>query len=244
MVTTCPADGADVKLRAVFQYTHLGGQFATGNRLEPELAYRASAAFVALASLRRGVLKRSDVSLQAKILSVNSLVFSRMLYGAGTWPPCRSLAILLRPWRSAARAVTSIPFNREISDCDLARLSGLLPLHAELRKRRLAYVGRVLAHSVTAHRALVGAPADQPRSWTILVLHDFGLLRDAGLFFRGPSLATRATRGVGATHPRGPWQVAPYIAIYCFAAVAVWRFPALCGHIALVPPVPAARASP
>ena len=106
-----------------------------------------------------------------------------MLYGAGTWPPCRSLAILLRPWRSAARAVTSIPFNREISDCDLDRLSGLLPLHAELRKRRLSYVGRFLAHSVPAHRALVRATADQPRSWTRLVLHDFGLLRDAGLFF-------------------------------------------------------------
>ena len=73
------------RVRAVASYKHLGVRFQMDADLYHEVQCRSSQARVAYNEIRRSVFRNRAISAQARLQLLNSLVFSKLLYGAGTW---------------------------------------------------------------------------------------------------------------------------------------------------------------
>lgn len=70
------------RVRAVASYKHLGVRFQMDSDLQHELQCRSGQARVAFNELRRPMFRNRAISVQARLQLLNSLVFSKLLYGA------------------------------------------------------------------------------------------------------------------------------------------------------------------
>ena len=84
---TCQSDvGQDFILNVVDKYKHLGGWLNTAAAFDSDIGYKNALMVQAILPLKRKFLHCEDVAMHEKSAVVGSLVLSRGLHIAGTWP--------------------------------------------------------------------------------------------------------------------------------------------------------------
>jgi hypothetical protein len=73
-------------LPVVDEYKHVGSQLASGARLAPEVAQKAAIINTSTTKLRNKVLANPAIAPPIRLQLANSLLFSRALFKAATWP--------------------------------------------------------------------------------------------------------------------------------------------------------------
>ena len=77
-------------LKTVGRYRHLGTMHQSGGGMDQEIKYRCDQAWAAWRPLARQIFKSKYLRVQTRLDLLNSLVFTRLFYGAGSWPILRS----------------------------------------------------------------------------------------------------------------------------------------------------------
>ena len=96
-------------------YKHLGAQVADDGSHEPEHAARTISAAAALRPLQKKVHAAPEISISTKCHLGQSLVLSRLLLYAGTWPEVTAAAlakpnqVFMNLYRSIARRGRHLP---------------------------------------------------------------------------------------------------------------------------------------
>ena len=76
-------------LKTVGRYKHLGTMHQAGGGMDEEIKYRCEQAWAAWRPLARQIFKSKYLRVQTRLDLLNSLVFTRLFYGAGSWPTLR-----------------------------------------------------------------------------------------------------------------------------------------------------------
>ena len=130
------------------KYKHLGVQQMPAGGIWEELRYRVSQARSAFAEARRKIFGSRAIPLRRKALLLNSNVLSKLLLGAGAWPPLRH-----REYRLFAgtiwglyRSVLGVKFQEDqhITSSTCYALLQLPDPDVTLRTSRLSYVAQLL----------------------------------------------------------------------------------------------------
>eukprot|EP00969_Alexandrium_andersonii_P109092 4812959-Alexandrium_andersonii.AAC.1 len=95
-------------LRVVAVYKHMGTVSGAGFSLASEVQARCAAMYDKFAPIRRSVYDSDRIDTQAKLVSVEALLYSRLFYNVGTWGDFSSKeptmrAAYMKPLRVVAR---------------------------------------------------------------------------------------------------------------------------------------------
>ena len=90
-------------LHLVSTYRHVGVQQSFDGSFRCELRHRIAEAWGAFRSARRKIFRNPNIAFGAKQGFLRSLVISKLLYGAGSWPPLRQ-----GEWRSFYSVLLSL----------------------------------------------------------------------------------------------------------------------------------------
>ena len=86
-ITVLREQGGAVKLPVVDSYKHLGVMQAREGNVRPELCQRRAAAWTAFREGRTRLFRCRRVSVSRRGTLLNTLVLSKLFFGAGAWPP-------------------------------------------------------------------------------------------------------------------------------------------------------------
>ena len=78
--------GMDFELRIVPKYKHLGGWLSSASNYDADMAYRGAIMSQAVAPIKKRFLHCPEIEMEEKTHVVASLVLSKGLHMAGTWP--------------------------------------------------------------------------------------------------------------------------------------------------------------
>ena len=134
-------------MKTVGRYKHLGTIHQAGGNMDEELKYRGDQAWVVWRQLSKPVLKNKHLKIKTRLGLLNSLVFTRLFYGAGAWP-------ILGHRQLKRVETTMMKMIREVMDCTTKKggkhwtdrtvlmLAGLPGARARIAKERLTYAKR------------------------------------------------------------------------------------------------------
>ena len=169
------------RVRAVASYKHLGVRFQMDSDLQHELQCRSSQARVAFNELRRPLFRNCAISIPARLQLLNSLVFSKLLYGAGTWyeVPRRVLQKLDSAVMRYYRSIVDNGFWKDGQSTDDAlRAQHRLPtIRVLLAMARLRFLRHVASHDHGYHRDLLLEERKLSKGWLYEVEDDLRWMR-------------------------------------------------------------------
>eukprot|EP00929_Paragymnodinium_shiwhaense_P072595 TRINITY_DN36845_c1_g1_i1.p1 TRINITY_DN36845_c1_g1~~TRINITY_DN36845_c1_g1_i1.p1 ORF type:complete len:578 (+),score=78.72 TRINITY_DN36845_c1_g1_i1:70-1734(+) len=184
-VPSIPVEGPSgvVQLRVVNQYCHLGTMYNRGRTHGPEVRRRRNAAKPMLVALGP-LLRSSYLSVVKKQDLVSSAYLCSLLYNSEVWDALkqRELAALAAEYNAAMKLAygrTYGKIGRGISEAELLS-HGVLPVHYQVRKRRLLFAARVL-QGPTSLKALLQATSYSTKTWPHLIRLDLAWLRESKL---------------------------------------------------------------
>ena len=142
---------ADIKVRVQARYRHLGAIQETGGGMDSELRTRAGMAWGTLRQLQRALLCNRKYQQKTRLRLLETLVFTKLFYAAGSWPPLtrRQLNLVKKPYLLMLRSVTRTHFKGPqpgVTDEKVLALAGFLDVQARLTVERLRYAARVYRH--------------------------------------------------------------------------------------------------
>eukprot|EP00435_Cladocopium_sp_Y103_P029154 s3346_g7.t1 len=81
-----PCADADLRLRCVPCYEHLGAYFTAGGGIGAELRHRGARALQAHHQIRKPILHNRHLTCHARLRLLDALIMPILLHGAGNWP--------------------------------------------------------------------------------------------------------------------------------------------------------------
>ena len=178
----------------VAAYRHLGVMQAPFGALGPELRHRIAQAHGAFQEGRRKIYKNRSITVRRKAFLLNATVLSKLLQGAGAWPPLNQKEqqmVDTAIW-TFSRAILCIP---RYGDQNMTRemccaLMGLFPPDVMLRRARLLYLRQLVASA--PHQLWAVIRADRPYCELLLQDLTWLFLWNAGL--------------IALEHPQQAWE--------------------------------------
>ena len=126
-------------------YKHLGAQFAASHSFEPELRQRIGMAKAAFSKLSRMVLCNQHLPVRLRIQFLQSLVFSKLFYGLGSWdtPSSRQMQRLRTAYQGMLRKTLRLEVDEQITTPQLLVRARAVDVRVRIAIDRLAYARRV-----------------------------------------------------------------------------------------------------
>ena len=168
------------QVRVVPSYKHLGIRFQMDADLEHEIHCRLGQARASFHDIHRPIFKNHHLSEVARIQLLQSLVFSKMLYGCGTWYeiPRRTVQKLESVIMRYFRTILNRGFwNSHITDEQLRGQHHLPTFRLLLATARLRFLSHVAVHEHEYHRELLVAERFYNRGWLYEVEEDLAWLK-------------------------------------------------------------------
>ncbi len=163
-------------LRLVHAYVHLGSVVAAELSLGPKISRRASSANEAYGTLSRQVFGRSDIEIGAKVKAVSTFVDSTLLYNSGPWHAPPSAALLEKARRRVIVRVRGRRHELHSNGSVLYSDADVLGVEDTLRRRRLLYLGRMVACGPSFLHGLDFPSREFKGSWANLLWLDLQTL--------------------------------------------------------------------
>jgi len=178
---TTSTDTHVFRVRAVASYKHLGIRFQMDSDLNHELHCRLGQARMAFNEVRRPIFRNQSISQRARLQLLHSLIFSKLMYGVGTWyeVPRRVLQKLESAVMRYYRSILDAGFWKSDSgtDAELRARHGLPSLRVMLAVARLRYLQHVSRHAHTYHRELLLTERTFDKGWLYEVEDDLDWMR-------------------------------------------------------------------
>lgn len=153
----------------VDSFTYLGCLVDRNGRSEPEVARRIAIARNCMASLDRNIW-RSSISVSTKIRLYSVYVLPVFLYGSETWTMTKAMSAKVDAFDQwCQRRILRIHYSQHVTNTEVRRRTGCLPLSEVIRSRRLRLFGHVaragseMDHCRALHAAIHGPPRDWKR---------------------------------------------------------------------------------
>ena len=128
----------------VDHFTYLGSKVSTSGDGEEEIQVRISKASQAFAALR-GTWRSKNISQKTKIRLFKSNVLSTLLYGAESWKMTKTISHKLEVFQNRClRRILRIYWPQTISNYELRRRTGTVPITQQVQKKRWKWIGHVL----------------------------------------------------------------------------------------------------
>ena len=126
-------------------YKHLGAQFAASHSCEPELRQRVGMSKATFSKLSRMVLCNRHFPVQLRIQFLQSLVFSKLFYGLGSWdtPSGRQMQRLRTTYHGMLRKTLRLAADEQVTTQQLLTRARVVDVRARIAIDRLAYARRV-----------------------------------------------------------------------------------------------------
>ena len=172
-----------VHLRVVQSYKHVGSVIAASGTMTMRAAARTHSMLEAYAPLASSVFASRALSLCVRMMLAVSLLFSRLLLGAGSWAPLAPPALQklatarMRVLRRMA-AEMSTGTNRVATDEEILPRLKLERMDGVLRRARLLYWARVLTNDPQLLHALLQGEGGWKPSWSKAVCADLNMLKE------------------------------------------------------------------
>ena len=180
LVPVALPDGQQVQLRGVDSYKHLGTFRTTSGSLVKELHYRVEQARAVYIPLRARLLGNDNLYRHERQQWLVSLVFSRLMHGAGTWClPCKKMQMLFESRymsfaRGAVRPLWQVPCRR-LNQEQACTLAGVLLPSEALAVARVRTLAQVHVRGDAYLRACLAAGG----AWLQQVHQDVRLIAEA-----------------------------------------------------------------
>ena len=158
-VTVLREHAGVVRLPIVDSYRHLGVMQAREGAIRAEIQQRKAAAWVTFREGRTRLFRCRRVSLSRRGILLNSLVMSKLLFGAGAWPPLREVE--RRTFAGAVFALyratlgLRVQDDQHVSMATICSLLGLLDYESLLRIEQLRYLKQLVGYAPDAVWALI-----------------------------------------------------------------------------------------
>ena len=163
-------------INIVNHYVHLGGLTHFSGDLRREIRRRIAIANQSFNKHRKLIYQNGNLDMQRRIEIFNSLVLSRLLYGAETWciQEQKTKDYLHSAIVRLYKRLLKCPSDVHISDEEVMHRTGLPSPSTLLRIRRLSYLGALMAAGSSAHWGLLNLDS----SWIELLRDDFQWVGD------------------------------------------------------------------
>ena len=157
------------RVRAVPSYKHLGIRFQMDSDLTHEVQSRAAQARTAFNEVRRQIFKNRALTVTTRLHLLQSLVFSKLLYGCGTWYelPRRTVSKLDSLMMKFHRSILDEGYwqANHVTDAELRQRHQLPTFRMTLAIARLRYLRHVAQHDHEYHRVLLLTERAYQRGW-------------------------------------------------------------------------------
>lgn len=164
------------RVRAVASYKHLGVRFQMDSDLDHELQCRLGQARTAFHEVRRPIFGNRHISCQARLQLLQSLIFSKLMYGAGTWyeVPRRGIQKLESAVMRYYRSIVGVGFwqDQRLTDDEIRAKYQLPTLRTMVAIARLRFLKHVASHGHDYHRDLLVAERTRAKGWLYEVESD------------------------------------------------------------------------
>ena len=178
---TTSTDTHVFRVRAVPSYKHLGIRYQMDADLEHEVSCRIGQARTAFHEVKRPIFKNEFITHRTRIQLMQSLVFSKMLYGSGTWYeiPRRTVQKLESTIMRFFRSILNCGFwnATHITDEQLRAQHSLPTFRTLLATSRLRYLAHVASHDHDYHRDLLYEERKYNRGWLYEVEDDLAWMK-------------------------------------------------------------------
>lgn len=126
-------------------FVYLGSEVTNDGNILTEVNRRRGLAAGVMRSLWRPLWRRRDISRRTKLRVYNAAVLSVLLYGAETWPLCKTLASRVRGFDSRAlRTIEGVRWYDHVTNEELRERTGQANILRVLAQRRVRWLGHVL----------------------------------------------------------------------------------------------------
>ena len=169
------------RVRAVPSYKHLGIRFQMDSDLAHEVQSRAACARTAFNEVRRQIFKNRALTTPTRLQLLQSLVFSKLLYGCGTWYelPRRTVSRIDSLMMKFHRSILDEGYWQatHLTDAELRQQHRLPTFRMTLAVARLRYLRHVAQHDHDYHRALLLVERSHQKGWLFEIEDDLDWLR-------------------------------------------------------------------
>ena len=169
------------RVRAVPSYKHLGIRYQMDSDLEHEIQCRSALARTAFHELKRQIFGNRKLTIPARLQLLHSLVFSKLLYGSGSWYeiPRRIIGRLDSFIMKLYRSILDQGFwnTSPLTDDDLRAEHELPSARLLLATARLRFLHHVATHGHDYHRQLLMTERRHRKGWLFEVEDDLNWLR-------------------------------------------------------------------
>jgi hypothetical protein len=139
-----PITVAGQQLAWVDKFKYLGSIFHESSSLACDLARRVQLAAAAFRQLERPFFRQHCIGLRLRMLVYNAMVTSVLLYGAEAWPLAAAQLQYLEVFHhSRLRMILGVRRADRISNTELLRRCGAVPIATMLARRQLRWLGHV-----------------------------------------------------------------------------------------------------
>ena len=178
---TTATDTHVFRVRAVASYKHLGVRFQMDSDLTHELQCRQGQARTAFHEVRRPIFCNRHLSHQVRLQLLQSLVFSKLMYGAGTWyeVPRRAIQRLESTVMRFYRSILDTGFWKDhcLTDEEIRTRYQVPTFRSMLAVARLRFLHHVASHGHQYHRDLLLQEREFQKGWLFEVEDDLNWLR-------------------------------------------------------------------
>jgi hypothetical protein len=173
--------GCDVMINVVEKYTHLGGAIARTGSLQHDAAAKSSSAMGIYALIAFKVFASKRVTNELKVLFMQSLILTRLLFNAHALVPNpRYIRTLNAVYMRVVGRIVDMPLfdDSSVSDLEVRILAKMSSLDCWLVKARLRYLGRMLRNRPEPLLALLACrPKNKMLPWAELIVEDMRIAR-------------------------------------------------------------------
>ena len=174
-------------VRVINKYVHLGVSTSATCAHAHEFAKRKASCMAAMGPIAKRCFGHECVPLEKKIEITRSLLFSRLMYGAGGWHTLTEAetktftSATMHVWRRVTESTYQHRINQHklpLSDAEVIREYNLMLPMTMLKLLRLNLFITVAAGSNSTLKAVVFAARSAQKSWLVAVRQDFQWLQD------------------------------------------------------------------
>ena len=157
-------------INLVNTYVHLGGLTHFSGDLRKEIKRRVAIAHQAFNKHRKIIYQNAGLNIAKRVEIFNSLVLSRLLFGAETWyiKDVRTKEYLHCAIVRLYKRLLKVPHDAHVSDEEVFHRLGVPCPSTLLRVRRLSYLGSLLSVGSSAHWGLL----NKDTAWIALLQDD------------------------------------------------------------------------
>ena len=140
-------DDREMMMKAVSTYKHLGTKHQAGGKMDEEVKFRCEQAWAAWRPLSKHIFLNRHLKVGTKIELLQSLIFTRLYYGAGAWPvltkrQMKKLEVTMMKMIRGVMGCTYKGQKEHWSDKQVLIRAGLPGVRERLAKERLTYAKR------------------------------------------------------------------------------------------------------